>query len=372
MRFLTLLLLLCCAHPGLAQTPYRVTGKTPPSFNGKYLYLYGIDYSGLNPKLQDSTLVKDGRFQFSGTIQTPGLLVSLYLKDYQRYFTQIFLEHTPVHLDITMKDSTHATSAPVFARNSINSDYVAWKKATDSVAIALHFAYQRYDSLAGTKADSATVEKALAAVNDLKALAREEKIDFIRRHPGAYLSLYWLRYGLAEDLAATPDRLESIFSSLAAPLRALPEGKELQHSIHLMITVKPGMPLEDFSVPDTAGRKLSLKDFKGKYLLLDFWASWCGPCLASLPDLKDIYAAYHGKGLEVVGISLDTERDHWIQAIQEHGMPWAQVSELDGWQSPVAKQYRITYIPKTILVDENGKIVKVDPDIRAELANLLP
>ncbi len=113
----------------------------------------------------------------------------------------------------------------------------------------------------------------------------------------------------------------------------------------------------DFTLPDTSNKKVSLSSFKGKYLLIDFWASWCGPCMRELPNVQKIYADFSKKGFDILGVSLDKDRKSWVNAIITKGLPWTQVSDLKYWQSMVVPLYAVEAIPLTVLLDKEGRII---------------
>jgi peroxiredoxin len=118
-----------------------------------------------------------------------------------------------------------------------------------------------------------------------------------------------------------------------------------------------GVLAPDFILPDTSGRNISLSSFHGKYLLIDFWAAWCGPCRKEMPNMVKIYSDFKGKNFEILGVSLDKTRDKWVAAIRSEHMTWPQVSDLKFWQSEVAALYSVKAIPYTILLDKEGKII---------------
>ncbi|MBV6655247.1 MAG: TlpA family protein disulfide reductase, partial [Mameliella sp.] len=130
----------------------------------------------------------------------------------------------------------------------------------------------------------------------------------------------------------------------------------------------------DFSQNNPDGEALSLSDFKGKIVLLDFWASWCGPCRRENPNVVKVYEKYKDKGFEILGISLDRGREKWLQAIEADGLTWPQVSDLKGWQNEVALLYGVRSIPHTVLIGKDGEVIANKlrgPALEAKLAEIL-
>jgi peroxiredoxin len=116
----------------------------------------------------------------------------------------------------------------------------------------------------------------------------------------------------------------------------------------------------DFVLNDTSGRPIKLSSYRGSYVLLDFWASWCVPCRQENPNLLKAYAKYHSQGLDILGVSLDNNRGKWLDAIREDHLPWKQVSDLSRQKNQAALRYEVQFIPRNFLIDPQGKIVAKD------------
>jgi peroxiredoxin len=134
----------------------------------------------------------------------------------------------------------------------------------------------------------------------------------------------------------------------------------VQHFVKQMLAVKPvsvGQKAQDFTIPGFDGKSIGLSDYKGKYVMLDFWASWCAPCRQENPNVVKQYNIYHSKGLNILGISLDDDKAKWQQAILADGLTWNHASSLKGFEGPVESIYQITAIPSNFIIDPNGIIV---------------
>lgn len=128
-----------------------------------------------------------------------------------------------------------------------------------------------------------------------------------------------------------------------------------------MDKIKPtliGQPALDFKLTTPEGKEVSLSDYKGKVVMVDFWASWCKPCRKENPNVVRIYNRFKDKGFEILGVSLDNNKDSWVEAIQKDKLTWTHVSDLAGWGSLAAKQYGVTGIPYTLIIGRDGKIIE--------------
>lgn len=173
--------------------------------------------------------------------------------------------------------------------------------------------------------------------------------------------------------------LQEAISTLAPELQQIATVKQLAAMAETKLKTDVGQPYIDFEQPDAAGNAVSLKSViekaGNKYVLIDFWASWCSPCMAEVPALKAAYDAYHKKGFEIFGVSLDNKKEAWEAAIKNKQLNWPHVSDLKGWQNSAAELYGVRSIPANYLVDcATGKIVASNlrgEDVKAKIAELL-
>lgn len=198
----------------------------------------------------------------------------------------------------------------------------------------------------------------------LNAKAKKAAIldTLVRNHPDSYTAAIVLDQVLAKDLGV--EKTEEFFNLLSSRIQASAPGVRLRETLVRMKQTLAGNPAPDFILSSPGGREIALSDFKGKYVLLDFWASWCAPCLKEVPNLKKIYAQYHPQGFEILSVSLDDKKENWTNAIEKHDLNWQQVSSLKGWKCPVVRLYNVSGIPAMFLIDKEGRIV--DSGLRGE------
>lgn len=346
-----------------AAYPYQLRGQL-----GKFNAPAKV-YLVLGDQRLDSATLQHGHFEMTGTTPQP-LTASLVLERQGRlqdgWRTQLMggrkvtmYAESPDRLRLFLEPGPVVITSPDSVRNAqvkggqLTADY----QQHEAVLKPLLEKHKK----AGSKGDFVAFRNELAQAD--KA--------FIKAHPAS-----WVSFGVLQQLPLhTPySETASLYAALSAELRNSPAGQQYGQLLAKQKVTAIGAQAPDFVQPTPAGKQVSLADYRGKYVLLDFWASWCRPCRAEHPQMRKAYEAYKHRNFEVLGISMDEGREKWLQAIAEDQMPWTQVADLRGTQNEAAQRYNIQGIPQNLLIDPTGKIVAVnlhDNDLVAQLAPYL-
>lgn len=332
---------------------YHITGDVTGIPDGTKLYLTLVKPSYTNI---DSTLINNGHFEFKGNHQEEARWALVRVEKQFSPMADFYLEDG----NITIKGerySTKVTGTPTNAQYAIYNDSIS----------SIYAEQTRCHSLMVTTDNQARKDSCKAVMAELNNTMNRRHFDFVRRFPDSPVSLRVANYGTRDLNSTDALRLLSLLSPRLQKDEAIKKDIELAKALTL---TEPGAVAPLFSLPDEKGKQVSLKDFRGKYVIIDFWASWCQPCRASFPAVADLYKQYKAKGLEVLGVSLDRSEPAWRKALAEEKAPWTMVLDNKG---TVAKDYAVKTIPLLVLIDKDGKVIgRYDKlKIQEVLANIL-
>ncbi len=236
--------------------------------------------------------------------------------------------------------------------SSVQLQYEAYQELKKGIDNQSEEIYKTYKETT----DDVLKAQLIAKLDSLDFAGIEISKQYVKNNPTSVLAPFIIQREIIYYLEL--QELDSLTNSLSPELANYHYTKDLNKRIDVLKTVQPGMIAPDFTQNDKDGNPINLSDFKGKVVLVDFWASWCGPCRRANPTVVAMFKKYSSKGFTILGISMDNNRDKWLAAIEADGLTWSHVSTLEGWANPVGKLYGVNSIPHAVLINRDGTIIK--------------
>lgn len=340
---------------------------------------------GETPDLSMTVQLRDGKFSFRGKIDNPPAMMRLRFENPDFECTDLIIadnsnvsltlataDLSPRSSDVCIKEISGSVSHDSYVRFSHELD-----KTFRSKIMELRKGYEGVDFEKPrdewNPADIQRADRTAQQINHVRIKQHHYLKQLAADNPDrlvGLLALFELLLGSGPDIFENDQDRSALFSGLSESLRksqfgvrynqyATQQATKHAERERLAAEVAVGKPFKDFTQNDVNGNAVKASDVlsPGRYVLLDFWASWCAPCRAEHPNLLKAYTKYHDKGFDVLAVSLDDDKERWLEAIEEDGTPWIHVSDLKGWENQASTMYGVQGIPMNFLLDENGTIV---------------
>ena len=306
----------------------------------------------------DSAQVTAGKYIFKGEISSPGL-ATLFSVSPMSMVSRMPKNHVGIFLEPLGFTITHVDSfSNIVTRGSVaNTEYSKLMKQLEPLLAKQQKLNADYRE-ASSAGDTARVKQIEKGFEVIKNTIKEDVLKvYVKNNPASPIALFALQNMIGEEL--DPAVVEPLFDHLSEVNKKSEAGVALQKALVAAKATSVGQVAPDFTQNDTLDRPVSLASFRGSYVLVDFWASWCGPCRAENPNVVIAYNKYKGKGFKILSVSLDKPgaKEKWLEAIHKDGLAWQHVSDLQFWNNAVAKAYGVNSIPTNFLLDPQGKIV---------------
>ena len=360
MRNLSVVLVLLLALIGCGEkNSYQIEGVVDSALEGSIVFLQesvGRDLVNL-----DSVVIEDGKFTFTGTVEDVNVLmlsVSNVEGGRAIYRAPFVLE--PGNIIVSLDETT------VLGGTRLNEVFNEYNSSQQELQNQLRPIIDRFQKAAqdGSFKENPNLEaEIMGEYNAMMERSTEMNISFVKENLDNEVGLFVFNNNAGRF------ELETQKEILAAAGDLFHKDENVQRLITRIENaekVAVGKPFVDFTMKDPKGNEISLSDYagKGKVVLIDFWAAWCGPCRNEMPNVVDAYNKYKDKGFEIVGVSLDRTHEEWMEGIETLKMEWPQMSDMKFWETPVVDLYAFQGIPHTVLLDGEGTIV--DKNLRGQ------
>ena len=349
---LSVILLLSFCDGNKKNSSFQLKGTLSDS-KAETLYLEKLGSS--KQVIIDSVILdENGNFEF--TNYTPK--IGFYrIKTNDKNFAMLVLDSADkVTITGSVKDLGNTFKVEGSPETTIFIEYNNLSKSRDIKLDSLNKAFQLL--METNKMDSKRMDS-LSAIfetpyNSIINQSNILMVDKITKNTNMYSSIMAIQ-------ALDPDKYSDLYKSLDAGLsKKFPNDKNVimfHEVVERMLSTNVGQFAPEISLPTPNGKEIALSSLKGKLVLIDFWASWCGPCRKEMPNVVKIYSKFKNKGFEIYGVSLDQDKEKWMEAITKDGINWPQVSDLKYWDNVAARIYNVQGIPYTVLIDKDGKII---------------
>ncbi|MCX6318382.1 MAG: TlpA disulfide reductase family protein [Bacteroidetes bacterium] len=351
-----------CKDKATSEKKFTVTGTITNNMS-KVIYLEEIPMTSMQPSIADSFIIdKNGKFELH-TATTEARLYNLRLDQNQYPVTSVINDAEKVELTIRFsKENNQFAESYEVKGSKASSQMKDYMVAFNGKLQEIFFNSQRGDSLAQAKAPDSVLNGIRENIFNASAAARKLSDDAIKNSSNPALSMFIISYyqtsASNQGYNLMPMEKADVVGFVNDAAAKFPDHQGLA-SIRNSLQGWIGKQAPEINLPDANGKQVSLSSFKGKYVLVDFWASWCRPCRMENPNVVKAYNRFKDKNFTILGVSFDKpgDKEAWQQAVKDDNLTWTQVSDLQHWNSPVVAAYKIEGIPFNVLVDPQGRII---------------
>ena len=352
-----LVIIVSCKTEPVLTDAYEITGTVKGMPNGVRVFLKSTD-NPKRPEVVGTAILKNEQFTFSGKTESP-VSRNLTVNGVEGVLPFV-LENGRITMTIDRKNIKN--SAVEGSKNTqLLHTYISGKETLSKKQLELKTKLRQLTPLKDRDGYNAAKKELDLQVEKVANYT----FEFIADHPNSDISLMALSNEIKKGNVPV-DKVENSLKTLEDVVERYPSNRNIATQVtafiaqrKAIVNLEIGKKAPEFSSPDADGTTKNLKDMLGKVTIIDFWASWCGPCRRENPNVVKVYEKYHDKGLEIVGVSLDRagQKQRWLDAIKKDKLRWNHVSSLNYFNDPVAKLYAVNAIPRTYILDENGIIV---------------
>lgn len=341
------IILWSCSNTEQKDYNYSINGTLTGDYSGN-AYLYKRE-AGEWLKL-DSSLVENNTFRFEGTIDFPELYYIQLNNDDQ--FTSFFVDKA----DITFAADVADFKNPTIIGSKSHDEYMLFEEKNDVFDSQMEEAYQNMKQ-AGTDGDAEAEKIWETKLDSIDAALKSFILENAKINNTSIVAAYFV---LRNSYYYNEADLEPVVNNFDPSIAESEYVSKIAERVETLKRVAVGQPAVDFTMEDMDGNPMTLSSLQGNYLLVDFWASWCGPCRRENPNVVAAYNKYNGLGFDILGVSFDKDKDKWLEAVSNDNLTWHHVSDLKGWGNEAGKLYAVNSIPANVLLDPQGTIIAKD------------